>query len=136
MKYDKNYSGGFLYNSKTKSVLLHKRDNNTKDNPKKWAFFGGASEDQETPIDTFIREMKEELNIDIVKDEIKPLCNYFNKERRTHRSIFFVESDLKKEQMRLGEGEDFDWIALDKIFEYDLTAKTVKDLKLFLQIFK
>lgn len=136
MKYDKYYSGGFLYNPKTRSVLLHKRDAKTKDNPKQWAFFGGSSEASETSLDTFVREMKEELSIDITKDRVKPLCDYFNAERRTHRNIFFVESDLKKEQMRLGEGEDFDWIPLDKVFEYDLTEKTIRDLELFLRIYK
>jgi len=136
MKYDKYYSGGFLYNPKTKSVLLYKRGANTKDNPNQWAFFGGLSEAEETPVNTFIREIKEELNIDITADKIKLLCNYFNEERKTYRSIFFMESDLEKEQMRLGEGEDFDWIPLDKVFEYDLTEKTVRDLKLFLKINK
>lgn len=136
MKYDKYYSGGFLYNPETRMVLLHKRDVNTKDNPKQWAFFGGLSEIGETPADTFIREIKEELNIDITKDKIKPLCDYFNEERQTYRSIFFVENNLDKSQMKLGEGEDFDWIPLDKVFEYDLTAKTIRDLELFLRIYK
>jgi hypothetical protein len=36
--------------------------------------------------------------------------------------------------MQLTEGEDFDWISQDKIFEYNLTEKSIKDLKLFLQM--
>lgn len=136
IKIAKVYSGGFLYNPKTAAVLLHKRDTKTKDNPNKWAFFGGLSEGTETSVETFIREIKEELNIKIVEEKIKPLCDYFNEERQTHRCIFFVESSLKKTQMQLGEGEDFDWISLDKVFDYDLTAKTVRDLKLFLRIKK
>lgn len=130
---NKYYAGGFLYNPKTRAVLLHKRDLNTKVNPNKWAFFGGLNEGQETPQQTFAREINEELNIKISEDKIVPLCNYFNEELQTHRYVFYIESDLDKSQMNLTEGEDFDWIPLDKVFEYNLTDKTVKDLKLFLQ---
>jgi 8-oxo-dGTP pyrophosphatase MutT (NUDIX family) len=130
----KEYSAGFLYDPQTKSVLLHKRDFKTPDNPGQWAFFGGLSEGEETPVQTFIREMKEELGIDIPADSVLPLCDYVNEERRTYRSIFFVKSALGKHQMKLTEGEDFDWILLDEVFNYDLTEKTVRDLKLFLRL--
>ncbi|MFA6513769.1 MAG: NUDIX hydrolase [Patescibacteria group bacterium] len=133
---DKIYAGGFLYNSETKEVLLHKRDGNTEHNPNQWAFFGGAGENGETPVQTFIREMKEELNIDILENQIKPLCNYFNNRSQRHRNIFFVESRLEKSQMRLGEGADFDWIKLDKVFDYDLHDNSARDLKFFLNIIK
>jgi hypothetical protein len=33
--------------------------------------------------------------------------------------------------MRLHEGADFDWIPIEKVFEYKLTEKTKKDLKKF-----
>jgi len=49
----------------TKYVLLHKRDDKAKVNPNQWAFFGGLSERNETPKQTFVRELKEELNLDI-----------------------------------------------------------------------
>lgn len=133
MKKEKFYAGGFLYNPKKNSVLLHKRDEKTKVNPNQWAFFGGLSEGDETPKQTFMRELKEELGVEIPGGEIKSLCDYFNKELQTYRYVFFVESGLEKSQMRLTEGEGFDWIPLDKVFEYDLTEKTERDLKRFLR---
>jgi 8-oxo-dGTP pyrophosphatase MutT (NUDIX family) len=133
VKIDKFYAGGFLYNPATRSVLLHKRDGRTKVNPNQWAFFGGLNEEGETPIKTFRREFKEELGIDIPEEEIKPLCEYFNKEMQTYRYVFYVESDLEKSEMRLTEGESFDWIPLDRVFGYDLTEKTAKDLKMFIR---
>lgn len=136
IKIDKFYSGGFLYNPKTNSVLLHQRDSNTKINPNKWAFFGGLSEVGENPKETFAREINEELGIKISEKEIIPLCSYLNEELQTHRNIFFVESNLYKSQMQLGEGKGFDWIPLDKVFDYDLTEKTKLDLKTFLRIQK
>jgi 8-oxo-dGTP pyrophosphatase MutT (NUDIX family) len=131
---DKIYAGGFLYNPEREEILLHKRDGNTEYNPNQWAFFGGLGEDGETEIQAFIREMKEELNIDISENQVKILCSYFNHERQTNRNIFFVESRLEKSQMYLGEGADFDWIKLDKVFDYDLTDKTIRDLKFFLKM--
>jgi 8-oxo-dGTP pyrophosphatase MutT (NUDIX family) len=128
------YAGGFFYNQKTQEVLLHKRDNNTNVNPNKWSFFGGTSEADETPLQTFVREIYEELSVTLSEDEIIPLCDYENVERGTHRYVFYVISDKKKESMVLGEGADFDWIPLSKVFEYDLTKKTVDDLSIFLKI--
>jgi len=133
MNKGKFYSGGFLYNPKTYSVLLHKRDSHTKVNPHAWAFFGGLNEGTELPEETFAREINEELGIKISKDQIIPLCDYFNEELQTYRNVFFIESDLDKSHMRLGEGEDFDWIPLDNVFKYQLTEKTVRDLQLFLR---
>jgi 8-oxo-dGTP pyrophosphatase MutT (NUDIX family) len=135
-KQQKFYAGGFLYNPKTKAVLLHKRDMKAKVNPNTWAFFGGLNEGEETPKQTFARELKEELDIDISEDQILPLCDYFNEELQTYRYVFFVKSDLSKEQMKLNEGEDFDWIPLDKVFDYILTEKSVRDLKTFLALQK
>jgi len=129
----KFWAGGFLYNPKTNSVLLHQRDDKTKINPNKWAFFGGLNESNETPEETFIREIKEELNLDLLKDNIKHVCDYLNVEMNTYRYVFYVESVLEKSEMRLGEGANFDWIPVGKVMEYDLTEKTRIDLEKFLK---
>ncbi|MFI5260586.1 MAG: NUDIX domain-containing protein [Candidatus Paceibacteria bacterium] len=125
---NKFFSGGFLYNPEKKEILLHKRDGNTAINPHKWAFFGGSSEGEETPLQTFMREIHEELGIVLSEAEIIALCDYLNVERNTHRYVFYVVSDKKKEEMILGEGADFDWIPLSKVFEYDLTDMTRDDI--------
>ena len=129
----KAYVGTFLYNPDKKEVLLHKRDGNTQINPHKWAFFGGLIEGDETPRDALVREMKEELNLDIAPEEITPLLDYYNEERNTHRYTSYIVSKKKKEEMTLGEGADFDWIPLDDVFTYDLTEKVKNDLEFFLK---
>ena len=129
------FAGGFLYNPHTREVLLHKRDNNTNISPNRWSFFGGGSEGEETPIETFIREIKEELGLALKSEEVVVLRDYLNTERGTHRYVFYVISDKKKSDMVLGEGADFDWVLLDKVFKMDLTQKTVDDLTFFLKHF-
>lgn len=126
------YAGGFFYNPKKNEVLLHKRDGNTEINPHKWTFFGGGSEGMETPLETFIREIEEELSVRVSKEEAVPLCDYVNEERDIRRHVFYVVSEKLKSEMILGEGADFDWVPLSRVFEYDLSEKTVRDLKLFL----
>ncbi|MFH1193764.1 MAG: NUDIX domain-containing protein, partial [bacterium] len=128
------YAGGFLYNPKARAVLLHRRDDKTIFNPNKWAFFGGLNEAGETPKQTFRRELNEELGIEVSEREIKPLCDYFTKEHGIYRYAFFVESDLVKSRMRLDEGAGFEWVLIEKVFEYDLSEKSRKDLKVFLQL--
>ena len=129
----KFYAGGFLYNPKTKSVFLHLRDDKTDINPNKWGFFGGRNEGNESPVECFVRELKEELNITFEKEKINYLCNYLNTERNTWRHVFYIESKLDKSAIRLSEGADADWVPLGRVFEYNLTEKTARDLKTFLK---
>lgn len=115
---------------------MHKRDGNTKVNPNKWAFFGGMNESDEKPVETFIREIKEELGVVLQASEVIPLCDYLNTDRGMHRYSFYVMSDTRKEDMVLGEGADFDWVSLDNVFELDATQKTFDDLNTFLNLKK
>lgn len=121
-----------MYNPKAYAVLLHKRDAKAKINPNKWAFFGGLSEGGETPKQTFAREMSEELGVALGVEAIQPLADYFNEELKTHRYVFFAESEVESSQVRLAEGETFAWIPLEEVFTYDLTEKTRRDLNTFL----
>jgi len=115
---------GFFYNEETKEVLLHKRDSKTTNNPNKWAFFGGSSEFDESPIETFVREVKEELNVVQDEAEVTPLCDYFYEEQEIYRHVFYVKSAIQKDDIKLREGAGFDWILLDK---------AERDLKFFIE---
>ena len=132
MEQKKFYAGGFLYNPKTNSVLLHKRDGNTNINPNKWAFFGGLNEGEESPVETFVREIHEELGMVISPVEVKPLCDYLNQELGTYRYVFFIESEIKESEIVLGEGAGLEWVPVEKVFGYDLTEKTKEDLLVFM----
>jgi mutator protein MutT len=130
---EKFWAGGFLYNPKNNSVLLHKRDSNTKFNPNSWAFFGGLNEGVEKPVACFIREIDEEIGIKFKTEEVITLYDYFNEEFQTHRFVFYALNEKTKSEFVLNEGEDFDWVSLDKIGKYKLTEKTEKDLKFFIK---
>jgi 8-oxo-dGTP diphosphatase len=127
------WAGGFLYNPKNKAVLLHKRDSKTKFNPNMWAFFGGLNNPLETPTACFIREIKEELGIEIKPGDAILLNDYFNEEFQAHRFVFYVINEMDKSRFVLGEGADLEWISLDQLNKFDLTEKTLKDLKFFIE---
>lgn len=125
------WAGGFLYNPEKKTVFLHKRDGNTTFNPNKWAFFGGKCEGMESPVDGFIRELREEIGLSVLSSNVIPVCDYLNEELQTYRHVFYVESNISKNDLTLGEGAGFDWVPLLEFDQYDLTDKTKQDLDYF-----
>lgn len=135
-KRNKFWAGGFLYNPETNRVLLQKRDSKAPFNPNKWGFFGGTNEGAETPEECLTREWQEELGIKIDVKDLVPLCDYLNDDYDTWRYVFFIKSNFKKSEMKLGEGSDFDWITLEKAIGYDASNKTTKDLQFFLEMLK
>lgn len=127
------YAGGFLYNSKDKSILLHKRDGNTKINPNRWAFFGGRQEAEESPVECFVRELEEETGLKINESKVIALCDYLNEKLNRHRYFFYVESDVGVDKLVLGEGEGFRWIPISEIKKFNLTDKTKEHLNIFVR---
>ena len=52
-------------------ILLQKRTPSKRRNPNKWAKTGGQVDSKETPEEAIFREVKEELGIEIPKEQIK-----------------------------------------------------------------
>ncbi len=127
----KFFSGGFLYNPKNSCILLHQRDGNTTFNPYAWAFFGGLNEGDENEIECFQRELEEEIGLKVKIKDIIYLDDYLNEEFNTHRYIYYVISDVKIEDLNLGEGAGFGWININNLDKVKLTEKTERDLKTF-----
>ncbi|SRR5258708_2971171 len=130
-KLEKFWAGGFLFDRKKRAVFLHKRDGNTRVNPNKWAFFGGLNEGSETFVECFVRELHEEIGLAIQPADAIPLREYLNTDLDTYRVVFYVESDIATDKLKLGEGAGFAWVPLAKISEYALTDKTRDDITYF-----
>ncbi|HEX4799086.1 MAG TPA: NUDIX domain-containing protein [Candidatus Paceibacterota bacterium] len=126
------YAGGFLFDRSNQTILIHLRDHNTNFSPGRWSFFGGLCESGETPKEAFVREMNEELSLNVPLISAIHLRSYRYEKLNTIRHIFYVESELKKTYMTLREGADFDWVALDVVFSYDITSATRHDIKFFI----
>lgn len=95
-------------------IVVVRRDNNTKIFPLCIDLPGGGREKGESPFDTFKRELKEELNIDINKKDIISCYLYEDETYKEHLAYFVVTKkiDIKKEDVVLGnEGLEFKFIS-------------------------
>lgn len=128
------WAGGFLYDRRNRSILLHKRDGNTRFSPNKWAFFGGHNEGRESAAQCFVRELHEEIGLRVRIDEAKWLREYLNTDTDQHRIVFYVERAVPVEHLVLGEGDGFGWFTMSEAMELDLADKTRADLVYFLAL--
>src|SRR5438067_12277810 len=79
----------------------------------------------------FIRELHEEIGLQVEPHRVTYLRDYARTTVAQHRAVFYALSDLPSEQLRLGEGAGLAWIALDEISKLDLTEATREDLEYF-----
>ena len=85
-------------------VLLQKRTPNKKRNPNKWAKTGGQVDSGETVEEAIFREVKEELGIEISKEQIKVVDIYKSNDKNKrfgYNFIFVVNYKIKLYPNRL-----------------------------------
>jgi 8-oxo-dGTP pyrophosphatase MutT (NUDIX family) len=97
-------------------ILLQLRDQYAINRPNMWAFFGGAVENNESPIEVAIRELYEELRININLTYItyiirKKVEGNFKK----HLFTFDTTYDESYFKTRLNEGKDTRYFSLNEI---------------------
>lgn len=125
-------AGIMIHNGK---VLVHRKVNSDY-----YALIGGRVEIGESSEDTIKREIKEELGKDIkITEYISTIENFFEIKGSKYYEIMFVygiefinEEDKKIDYvMRNIEGKDYlqyEWIELDRIEEYKLLPKVLKEV--------
>lgn len=125
-------AGVMIHNGK---ILVHKNVNSDH-----YALIGGRVEIGENSADTVKREIKEELGKDIeITGYISTIENFFEMKGSKYHEILFVhkiefinEEDKKIEDtIKNIEGKDYlqyEWIELDRIDEYPLLPRAVKDV--------
>ncbi|PIN91669.1 hypothetical protein COU56_04900 [Candidatus Pacearchaeota archaeon CG10_big_fil_rev_8_21_14_0_10_31_9] len=130
METNRNYSGVMIENSEGK-LLFQLRDNNpTISNPNKWSLFGGGIEKGEAPIETAIREIKEELGLTLNKTKLKLL---FKKESPSgNRYVFYYKLYSLPKNLKINEGEHFEFLSL---FELIFRRNVVNSLRAFIFIY-
>lgn len=122
-------------------ILLQLRDdgNGKKiDYPNMWVFPGGSREGEEEYVETAVREMKEEFDIDIDENSCKLLLVYsfsgdFNDYINHHVYACGVTEDLRP---RLQEGDGLRWATLKEIKKIKLAGGENKIIKKIEAYFK
>ncbi len=84
----------------------------------KWEFPGGKVEEGEIPEDCIIREIKEELNLDI--KDFKHFKSYIHRFKNVNLVIHsFLINEFSGKIKKL-EHDSLVWLSLDDLFSYDL----------------
>ncbi len=91
-----------LINQEGRLLLQLRDDKPTLEYPNCWGFFGGQAEDGETPEQTIIREISEELNYDLKNPEY---LGNFGFEVYDQHVFYKIDPTLQLEDLNVMEGQ-------------------------------
>ncbi|MCL2526363.1 MAG: (deoxy)nucleoside triphosphate pyrophosphohydrolase [Coriobacteriia bacterium] len=94
-----------------------------------WEFPGGKIEPGETAADCCVREIKEELGIDVAIDRLYDTVDYPYPAFRLHMPCFLCTPLSPVEDIVLSEHDDCRWLSLDDLYEVKWLPAAFKVLK-------
>ena len=126
MKQEKS-CGCIIINDKNEVLLIHH-------NAGHWDFPKGHVEEGETEMETAIREVKEETNIDVeVNEEYRYSTKYSPKEGVIKEVIYFLARNISdNKQAQLEEVSEVRWVNVDEAIDkitYDSSREILMQLK-------
>jgi len=98
-----------------KKILLIKRSPDKKVYPNAWAFPGGRSEEGESPEDTVIREIKEEIDLDFVIERL--FETNINSEKTVYRFLGEASGEIVLQEEEVA---DSGYFSFEESFNLDL----------------
>jgi len=119
--------GSVIILEKEGKFLLQLRADSPKINhPNTWGLFGGNIEEGETPIEAIIREIKEELELELKEESIEKVNEFISEKR----DIFIFKTTLEKNlsEIKLNEGQDMKLFSLEEIFKLENASPGLKEL--------
>ena len=117
-----------LYNSENDAMLLIHRLKNGRDY---WVIPGGGAEGNETPVETALREIEEELNIQLKPADLTHLLEYKSQENEHffYAEISFIAapeiSGEEKERSNNANVYQPDWVAVKDLAQINLMPPKV-----------
>ena len=111
--------------NKDKKVLIAKRKPD-KPMPDKWEFPGGKLEKNETLQECGIREIKEELSLDIKINEYLGFENIHYKDKDFCLHLYSAELIDEKQNFVLHEHTDAVWVDCNEFDRYDFPASKLE----------
>ena len=109
--------GCIIINSKNEVLLVYEKERNF------WGFPKGHVEEGETEVQTALREVKEEVNLDVKIDESVRFESEYSFENINKTVVFYLASPINEEViMQESEIEEYKWCSYDeaiKMIKYD-----------------
>lgn len=111
----------FIINDK-KQVLLQKRSANKRFNPDKWALCAGHVDAEESLETAALRELKEEIGIDITINDLKPFAEreFTISDSNSHITYFYyTKSNLNEKDFIIQKEElsEVKWFDIDEVID-------------------
>ena len=111
----------FIINDK-KQVLLQKRSANKRFNPNKWALCAGHVDAGESLEIAALREIKEEIGLDVLIDELKPFLEreFTIRDSNSHITYFYYIKCNKSEDEFIIQNEELSevkWFDINKVID-------------------
>lgn len=119
-----------------KKLLIAKRKPD-KPMPNKWEFPGGKLEENESLQECGIREIKEELDIDIKIDGYLGFEDLIHKERKFCLHFYTARKVDESQLVKLYEHTEYKWVDISELIKYDFPAidlSVINKLKRYIQI--
>ena len=108
---------GILFVNDRKQILLFLRDDNKSiPYPNMWDIPGGRVEEGETPQECIVREMKEEMNLDLEGFQLFGVREFGDRTEYT----FWRKASLDIEKIQLQEGQRLKWFTESEAEEVEL----------------
>lgn len=97
--------------------LIQKRAPDKKVFPNKWAHTGGGVAAYETPLQTVVRECKEELGIDVDLNQTELMLSF--KRKFDFIDVYLVKQNFEIEDLVFSDNEvtDAKWVSVDEMKE-------------------
>lgn len=124
--YQSFYASGFLYNSKTKQILLIQSEP-TENLTNFWSMPGGRSSEGEDAQATFQRVISKLLNLNIKSKNIYPVYDYFNQAMDKTTYVFYAEVARTLKFSHLTENSS-SWLTFSQTLKMLLSTDTKRDL--------
>ena len=120
-----------IVNSDNKILLLQRSDKTS--SPHSWDFGGGSVDKSENPVDSAIREAKEETGLNI--HDLRPLMTYLDTESKDEAVIIGFTAYTNSSDVKLSwEHEAFRWLTREELNEMQLPDLHDSIRKAFLQM--
>jgi len=127
---------GIIIINNEKKLLIAKRKPD-KPMPNKWEFPGGKLEKNESLPECGIREIKEELDIDIKIDKYLGFEDLKYKEKKFCLHFYTAQKVDETQLIKLYEHLEYKWVDISELIKYDFPAKelsVIDKLKRYIQI--
>ena len=111
-------------------ILLAQRSETKKRNPLKWETTQGSVKSGENSKEAAIRELREELGINISKDELHYLETEKDVDEHIFKDMFYVRKNIDMKEICFSDGEvkDAKWVDINEFKKMNIEGQLANNM--------